>query len=102
MFNAPPLAAMFVTGIILAPAVMATPAVQDLSDLRNVINSVAATIGSPQYTNIGWSLFGGSNEMGTADLIKNITSAILQSKFQVDTNKVRSLSNTSELQLTLI
>lgn len=97
MFIAPIPAAMLVTGIILAPAVMATPAVQDLTDLRTVINSVAATIGSPQNPNKGWSLFGSSNEMGTADLINNITSTILQSKFQVDTNKVGSLSNTWEL-----
>lgn len=80
---------MLVTSIILAPAVMATPAVQDLADLRTVINTAANTIGDLQSPNRGWGLFGSSSQMGTADLIMNITSTILQSKFQVDTNKVR-------------
>ncbi|KAF3045124.1 hypothetical protein E8E12_009445 [Didymella heteroderae] len=83
---------MLVTSLVLAPAVMATSAVQDLTDLRTVINSVASTIGSPQNPNKGWGLFGGSKEMGTADLINNITSTILQSKFQLDTNKTAWLN----------
>jgi hypothetical protein len=88
MFFAHTYTVMLVTGIILAPAVMATPAVQDLTDLRTVINSAASTIGDLQNPNRGWGLFGSSSQMGTADLINNITSTILQSKFQVDTNKV--------------
>lgn len=83
--------AMLVTGIILAPAVIATPAVQDLADLRAVIKSAASTIGDLKNPNRGWGLFGSGSEMGTADLINNVTSTILQSKFQVDTNKVRLL-----------
>lgn len=82
------LRAMLVTGIILAPAVMATPAVQDLIDLRTVINSAANTIGDLHNPNRGWGLFSSSGPMGTADLINNVTTTILRSKFQVDTNKV--------------
>lgn len=88
MFIAHTQAAMLVTGIILAPAVMATPAVQDLANLRTVINAAATTIGDLQNPNRGWGLFGRSSQIGTADLINNITSTILQSKFQIDTNKV--------------
>ncbi|KAF3010816.1 hypothetical protein E8E13_008509 [Curvularia kusanoi] len=83
---------MFVTGILLAPAVMATPAVQDLANLRAVINAAAETIGSPQNPNRGWGLVGTVGQMGTADLINNITSTVLQSKFQIDTNKTAWLS----------
>jgi hypothetical protein len=79
---------MLVTGIIFAPAVMATPAVQDLVDLRSVINAAASTIGDLNNPNRGWGLFGSSSQMGTADLVNNVTSTILQSKFQIDTNKV--------------
>lgn len=82
------LGAMLVTGIILAPAVMATPAVQDLTDLRDVINAAANTIGDLNNPNRGWGLFGSSSQMGTADTVNNVTATILQSKFQVDTNKV--------------
>ncbi|KAF1350292.1 hypothetical protein EJ07DRAFT_139360 [Lizonia empirigonia] len=82
------LRAMLVTGIILAPAVMATPAVQDLADLRDVINAAANTIGDLNNPNRGWGLFGSSSQMGTADTVNNVTATILQSKFQVDTNKV--------------
>lgn len=85
------LGAMLVTGILLAPVVMATPAVNDLSDLRTIINAAANTIGDLNNPNRGWGLFGSSDQMGTADLINNITSTILQSKFQIDTNKVHKL-----------
>lgn len=88
MFIARKHAAMLITGIVLAPAVMATPAIQDLANIRTVINSAASTIGDPNSPNRGWGFFGSSSQMGTADLINNITSTILQSKFQVDTNKV--------------
>ncbi|KAF2631657.1 hypothetical protein BU25DRAFT_455092 [Macroventuria anomochaeta] len=84
---------MLVTGIILAPAVMATPAVQDFIDLRTVINAAANTIGDLQNPNRGWGLFGSSSsQMGTADLINNVTSTILRSKFQIDTNKTAWLN----------
>ncbi|KZM28304.1 uncharacterized protein EKO05_0000201 [Ascochyta rabiei] len=87
------LRAMLVTGIILAPAVMATPAVQDLVDLRVVINAAANTIGDLNNPNRGWGLFGDSSQMGTANLINNVTSTILQSKFQIDTNKTAWLDS---------
>ena len=73
--------AMFVTGIILAPAALATPAVQDLANLRAVINAAADTIGSPQNPNRGWGLLTALGQMGTADHINNITSTVLQCKF---------------------
>jgi hypothetical protein len=87
------LTTMLVTGIIFVPAAMATPAVQNLIDLRAVINAAATTVGDPHNPNLGWglglgSLFGGSGQMGTADLVNNITSTILQMKFQADKNKV--------------
>lgn len=88
MFTAHAQLAMFVTGIILAPAAAATPAVQDLVNMRAVINAASDTIGSLQNPNRGWGLFRIGSQMGTADLLNNITSTVLQSKFQIDTNKV--------------
>lgn len=84
------LCTMLVTGIILAPAALATPALQDLVDLRTVINAAASTIGDQNNPNRGWgfNIFGGNGQMGTADLVNNITTTILRSKFQLDTNKV--------------
>ncbi|KAI4644309.1 hypothetical protein J4E93_006209 [Alternaria ventricosa] len=81
---------MLVTGIILIPSAIATPAaVQDLTDLRSVINSAASAIGDPNNPNrgFGFNLFGGSGQMGTADLVNNITNTILRGKFQLDTNR---------------
>jgi hypothetical protein len=82
---------MLVTGIILVPTALATPAVQDLVDLRNVINAAASAIGDPNNPNrgFGFNLLGGSGNMGTADLVNNITTTILRGKFQLDTNRVR-------------
>jgi hypothetical protein len=96
------LGAMLVTGIILAPAVMATPAVEDLKNLRTVINDAANTIGGLDNPNRGWGLFGSSGQMGTADLINNVTSTILQSKFQIDTNKVMRPSTVLRKSLTSV
>jgi len=81
---------MLVTGIILAPAVMATPAVQDLADLKSVISAAASSIGDPNNPNrgFGFNLLSGNGQMGTADLVNNITNTILRGKFQFDTNKV--------------
>ena len=81
---------MIVTGIILAPVAMATPAMQDLTDLRTVINAAANTIGDQNNPNrgFGFNLLGGSGQMGTADLVNNVTNTILRTKFQLDTNKV--------------
>jgi hypothetical protein len=83
---------MLVTGIILLPAINATsPASHDFVVLREVINAAANTIQDPNNPNrgFGFNFFGGQ-QMGTADLVNNITSTILQSKFQLDTNKVLS------------
>lgn len=82
---------MLVTGIIMIPTAMATPAaVQDLTDLQSVINSAASAIADPNNPNrgFGFNLFGGSGQMGTADLVNNITNTILRGKFQLDTNRV--------------
>ncbi|EDU41227.1 hypothetical protein Ptr902_00730 [Pyrenophora tritici-repentis] len=80
---------MLITGIILAPAAMATPAVHDLADLQSVIDAAASSIGDPNNPNrgFGFNLLGGSGQMGTADLVNNITNSILRGKFQFDTNK---------------
>jgi hypothetical protein len=84
------LSTMLVTGIILAPVALATPAVQDLVNLRTVINAAANTIGDAKNPNRGWGFgFGGSGgALGTADLVNNVTNTVLGMKFQVDTNKV--------------
>jgi hypothetical protein len=85
-----PLCTMLVTGMILVPTAVATPAVQDLAELRGVINAAASTIGDPNNPNrgFGFNIFGGSGQMGTADLVNNITNTILREKFQLDTNRV--------------
>jgi len=88
MFSTLTQVVMLVTGILLVSAAMATPAIQDLADLRMVIQSAADTIGDPQNPNRGWGFGSRGNQMGTADLINNITSTLLQSKFQIDTNRV--------------
>lgn len=81
---------MLVASVLLAPIVLAIPAIQDLDNLRSVINAAASTIGSPNNTNRGWGFgFGnGNGKMGTADLVNNITTTVLGMKFQIDTNKV--------------
>ncbi|OAL01264.1 hypothetical protein IQ06DRAFT_369350 [Phaeosphaeriaceae sp. SRC1lsM3a] len=79
---------MLLAGVIIVPAALATPAVQDLTDLRTVINAAADTIGQPNNPNRGWGFStGSSNSIGTADLVNNITTTVLRIKFQVDTNK---------------
>jgi|TARA_R110002003_G_scaffold104_41_gene8552 hypothetical protein len=82
------LSTMLVTGIILAPVALATPAVQDLINLRTVINAAANTIGDTKNPNRGWGFGGSGGVMGTADLVNNVTNTVLGMKFQVDTNKV--------------
>jgi hypothetical protein len=86
------LSMVLVTGIFLAPAAIATPAVQNLIDLRTVITAAAATIGDVHNPNLGFGfgLLGSNGQMGTADLVNNITTTVLQMKFQLDTNKVCS------------
>ncbi|KAH6843511.1 hypothetical protein BKA58DRAFT_321653 [Alternaria rosae] len=95
---------MLVTGIIMIPTVMATPAaVQDLTDLQNVINSAASAIADPNNPNrgFGFNLFGGSGQMGTADLVNNITNTILRGKFQLDTNRTSWLLPNTTINSTL-
>ena len=86
------LSMVLVTGIILAPAAIATPAVQNLIDLRTIITAAATTIGDDRNPNLGFgfNLLGSNGQMGTADLVSNITATVLQTKYQLDTNKVRS------------
>jgi hypothetical protein len=80
---------MLVTGTIIVPVALATPAVQDLVNLRFVVNAAASIIGDQKNPNRGWGIgFGGGSGTSTADLVNNITSTVLQMKFQVDTNKV--------------
>jgi hypothetical protein len=85
-------AAMIFTGIILAPVALATPAVQDLTDLRTVVDTAAKTIGDLSNPNRGWGFNIGNKAMGTADLLNNITNTVLQIKFQIDTNKVSAIA----------
>lgn len=84
------LGAMLVTSIIFVPVVMATPAIQDLANIRTVINAAAQTIGDVNNPSRGVGFATNDGQMGTADLIQNITNMILDTKFQVDTNKVIS------------
>jgi hypothetical protein len=93
MFSADTTLTMLLMGTILAPLAIATPAVQDLTNLRNVINAAADKIGDANNPNRGWGFgIGGGDTMGTADLVNNITTTVLAVKFQMDTNMVRILS----------
>ncbi|EMD66583.1 hypothetical protein COCSADRAFT_353925 [Bipolaris sorokiniana ND90Pr] len=87
---------MLVTSLVLLPiaAAAVAPAVQDFTDLRNLINTVANSIGAPNNAVSGFSFSSmiGSSSMGTADLVNNITSTILRGKFQLDTNKTEWLT----------
>jgi hypothetical protein len=83
------LGSMLFTGIILVPVALATPAVQDLNDLRTVVNAAASTIGDPNNPNRGFGFnILGDGGMGTADLVNNITNSVLRMQFQVNTNMV--------------
>jgi hypothetical protein len=84
------LTTMLLSGIVLLPTVAAAPpAVQDLTDMRTVINAAASRIGDANNPNLGWGLRTGSGgDMGTADLVNNITTSLLRLKFELDTNKV--------------
>ncbi|KAG9388670.1 hypothetical protein A1F94_001563 [Pyrenophora tritici-repentis] len=93
---------MLITGIILAPAAMATPAVHDLADLQSVIDAAASSIGDPNNPNrgFGFNLLGGSGQMGTADLVNNITNSILRGKVSIR-YKQGMVSNLSPILLSL-
>ncbi len=84
--------ALYAAAILFLPVALATPAVQDFTDLRALIQNAASTIGADNNPNKGWGS-GGSDQPGTADLVNNITETILRSKWQLDTNRVRSLLN---------
>ncbi|RMZ69644.1 hypothetical protein GMOD_00006479 [Pyrenophora seminiperda CCB06] len=96
---------MLIAGIILAPAAIATPpAIQDFADISCVISAAASAIGDPNNPNrgFGFNTVGGNGQMGTADLVNNITNTILRGKFQFDTNKPVDASvnnSTSPIQL---
>ncbi|KAJ5029612.1 hypothetical protein J3E72DRAFT_177547 [Bipolaris maydis] len=87
---------MLVASLVLIPIAAAAiaPAVQDLADLRSMINAAANSIGGPDNAvfGFGFSSLVGSNSMDTADLVNNITSTILRGKFQLDTNKTEWLT----------
>jgi hypothetical protein len=92
----PLLASMLFSGIILVPTALATPAVQDLTDMRTIVNAAASTIGDPNNPNrgFGFNILGGGG-MGTADLVNNITNSVLRMQFQVNTNMVRAVGRES-------
>ncbi|KAJ4346980.1 uncharacterized protein N0V89_010913 [Didymosphaeria variabile] len=80
---------MIVTGIILLPTVI-PHAVQDLADLKTIINSTAATIDAAP-NNSSWGFFSPASpagSLGTADLIANISTTILRAKYLLDVDKV--------------
>ncbi|KAF2661739.1 hypothetical protein K491DRAFT_773716 [Lophiostoma macrostomum CBS 122681] len=88
---------MFVSGIILAPAIRAD-ALRDLGDLTTIINSAAATIGAPQNESRPWGFMStsGQDQIGTADLIQNITTTLLKANFALGQNQTRWLNATSD------
>jgi hypothetical protein len=83
-----------ITGVIRnMPFVIASsPAMDDMSNINSIVNAAADSIRTMGDSNSGWNLFGDSNasgtHMGTAGLVNNITTTILKSKFQLDTNMV--------------
>ncbi|KAF2445751.1 hypothetical protein P171DRAFT_431147 [Karstenula rhodostoma CBS 690.94] len=80
---------MIVTGVILLPTVV-PHAVQDLADLKTVIDSTAATIDAAP-NNSSWGFFSPASpagSLGTADLIANISTTILRAKYLLDVDKV--------------
>ncbi|KAF1979967.1 hypothetical protein BU23DRAFT_446693 [Bimuria novae-zelandiae CBS 107.79] len=80
---------MIVTGILLLPTVF-PHAVQDLADLKTVIDSTAAIIDAAP-NNSSWGFFGAGSpagSLGTADLIANISTSILRAKYLLDVDKV--------------
>ena len=79
--------------VICMPVVItSSPANDDLSNLRAIVNNAADSISAMNNYSTGWDLFGGDStggtQMGTANLVNNITTTILKSMFQLDTNKV--------------
>ncbi|KAL5453560.1 hypothetical protein PMIN06_005455 [Paraphaeosphaeria minitans] len=80
---------MIITGVILLPTVV-PHAIQDLADLKTIIDSTAATIDAAP-NNSSWGFFSPASpagSMGTADLIANISTTILRVKYLLDVDKV--------------
>ncbi|KAI8938248.1 hypothetical protein NX059_005908 [Plenodomus lindquistii] len=98
---------MLFTNIIVAPVALATPALQDLLDLRTVVNAAANAIGDANNPNRGFGFnLGGNEQLSTANLVNNVTTTILRSKWQLDTNKTlwltpTNLTNGTDLNLTV-
>jgi len=80
---------MILTGILLVPT--AVPhAVQDLQDLKSIIDSAATTINAAP-NNSSWGFFSPASPagaMGTADLVANITTTVLRASYFLNVNKV--------------
>ncbi|KAF2739394.1 hypothetical protein EJ04DRAFT_310504 [Polyplosphaeria fusca] len=82
--------AMLITGVLLAPA--AADALTDFQGLQTIINTAAGTIGATTNST-RWGFAGpASGTLGTANTIENITTTILRTKFNLDTNKVTWLN----------
>ncbi|KAF9733070.1 hypothetical protein PMIN01_08752 [Paraphaeosphaeria minitans] len=82
------LKSMIITGVILLPTVV-PHAIQDLADLKTIIDSTAATIDAAP-NNSSWGFFSPASpagSMGTADLIANISTTILRVKYLLDVDK---------------
>ncbi|EUC51297.1 hypothetical protein COCMIDRAFT_43606, partial [Bipolaris oryzae ATCC 44560] len=84
-------------------AAAVAPAVQDLADLRSLINAAANYIGDPNNAVSGFSFSSmtGVSSMGTADLVNNITSTILRGKYQLDTNKTEWLTTVNTVNVSV-
>jgi hypothetical protein len=80
---------MIFTGILLVPT--AVPhAVQDLQDLKSVIDSAATTINAAP-NNSSWGFLNPASpagSLGTADLVSNITTTVLRATYLLNIDRV--------------
>ncbi|KAF2878115.1 hypothetical protein BDV95DRAFT_589090 [Massariosphaeria phaeospora] len=93
---------MLLTGIILGSTVSGD-AFSDLRDLRAIIDSAANTIGAPTNSSRNWGILSPNTapaQLGTADLVSNITSTILRAKYQLDTNQIGWVNATNAVNTT--
>ncbi|KAF2005855.1 hypothetical protein P154DRAFT_286406 [Amniculicola lignicola CBS 123094] len=80
-----PLNTMIITGVLLVAPIVRADALTDLKDLKTVINSAATTIGTPTNSSRNWGFLSpATGQLGTADLLQNITSSILKAKYGLD------------------
>ncbi|OAG11271.1 uncharacterized protein CC84DRAFT_1253768 [Paraphaeosphaeria sporulosa] len=82
------LKSMMFTGVILLPTAF-PHAVQDLVDLKTVIDATAATIDAAP-NNSSWGFFSPASpagSLGTADLIANISTTILRAKYLLNVDR---------------